>query len=805
MAAATRTLSFVGRPETVEELRRRFEDLRAGSGGVTLLLGDTGVGKSTLVAELVEEIRAGGVRLLEGRAPPSDAPPPFSLLRGALEAASRRAEDGPGAPLGELLGGGVILGFAPRLGDDLPHAPVRVEERILSALGEEAELPGGRREALWAALVDQFRQFTERGPTVLILEDLHRADDPSLDAVEHLARQLRDQPLWVLATVRSYGSLPPARRARLKAFETQTGARRIHLSPLSSGEVAEFLHRREPERQFTEEEIARRYSETGGNPLLLEQFDRRLPPLGGWAAAGAGGGGEAPVAPPAPVSEEEERVLAVAAVVGPEVPFQLLLRASGEEEEQLTETLDRLVARGLLLERPGEVLTFASDAVRSELYGQLTESRRRLLHRRVGEALEAAGSADPSTIYALAHHFFLGKLDGRSVRYNRMAAEIAGHAHASEIARHHLERALESLRRGAPEDWTQETELVLELAEETEQAGAFAKAEALLRHHLSRPQLAEKIPASLRVLAETYLVRIGADRGNWTAAEEVTARLLATPDLGGDLLVVVALRHLRAESLFYQGRYTDALAEHDEELRLARAAGNERAAALARSRRASVLSMMGRNEEALEEGRAAALELERLGDLRNASHAHLFVGVLLAGFKGSPVRLDASIGEFVEAIRLAEKVGDPRRVGWALFNWADVLRQAGRLEEAWERDLRSRETLERIGDRFGLVQSLIVAGKIATQKRAFDRAEAELLEAYRIVREIKAPPDEVDVMLRLAQLSLARGDLPGARRRAEELERLNVRALRPDLVTEVEQLGGALAEGAAPPSDAPPT
>lgn len=802
MAAAAHTLPFVGRPSTVEELRRRFEDARAGSGGVTLLVGDTGVGKSTLVAELVEGIRVRGVRVLEGRALATDSPPPFSLLRSALEQASRRTEPAPSPPFGDAFGGGVILGFAPRLGGEASRPPVRVEERILLALGEEADLPGGRRELLWAALVDQFRAFTEHGPTVLVLEDLHRADGPSLDAVEHVARQLRDQPLWVLATVRSFGSLAPARRARLEAFERSAGARRILLAPLTSREVAEFLRHREPEREFTEEEIARRYSQTGGNPLLLEQLDRRLPPLGDGEGAVAAGDPAAVAGDGSPSSEQEERALAVAAVVGPEVPFELLLRASGEEEEQLAETVDRLVARGLLLERPGEVLTFTSDQVRSDLYGRLTESRRRLLHRRVGEALEAAGSADAGTIYALARHFFLGKIDDRSVRYNRTAAEIASHAHASEVARDHLERALESLRRAAPDDWTTETELVLELAEQTEHAGALAKAEALLRHHLGRPRLAEKVPAPLRALAETYLARIEADRGNWGAAEEVTARLLATPDLGSDPLVVLALRHLRAEALFYQGHYVEALAEHDEELRLARAVGNERAAALARSRRASALSMTGRTEEALEEGRSAGRELERLGDLRNASHARLFVGVLLAGYKGSTLRTDESIGEFSEAIRLAEAAGDPRRVGWALFNWADMLRGVGRLDEAWERDQRSREILERIGDRFGLVQSLIVAGKVATAQGKFGLAETELLEAYRLVREIKASADEVDVMLRLAQLSLARGDLASARRRAQELDRLDVHALRPDVVPDFDQLlrdlaaeGGASADG----------
>ena len=782
---------FVGRLETVDALRRRYEDARAGSGGVTLLVGDTGVGKSTLVAELVHEMTGRGLRVLVGRAVAADAPPPFQVLRDALEHAR---EPGPaGEAFSGLLEPEVLIGFAPGL-EEIARRPVRVEERILAALGEPDEPPEGRREAIWDGLARQFREFARQRPTALVLEDLHRADDPSLDAVEFVARQLREYPIWILATIRPLAELPPARRGRLEKFEKATDARRVVLQPLTSGEVAEFLHAYEPERQFTDEEVARRYSETGGNPLLLLQLDRRLSrrPTGE-GSLGAGGFGEISGAP-APVGDEEERVLAVASVIGPETPFDLLLKASGEDEERLTEIVDRLVGRGLLLERPGERLLFASDRVRSELYDRLTETRRRLLHRRVGIALESTGTADAATIYVLARHFHLGRVDEKALRYNRAAAGIAASAHAPEDARRHLERALESFRHLTPDDWAGETELVLELAQQMDFAGEFHDAEATLRRHLGRPGLARRVPLPVRALAEAFLARIQTDLGDWKGAEEVTARLLSTEGLEGSPSVLIALRHLRGESLFYLGRYAEALAEHDAELALARSTGNARAVALGQARRASVLRMVGRLTEALDEGREAAAALARLGDLRGASYAHLFVGVMLSSLPPESASLDDKLAEFHEAIRLGEDAHDPRRVGWALFNAADILREAGRLEEAASANARARQTLERIDDRFGLVQSLIVAGKIALDRREFDRAEADLLDAYRIVRELGAPADEVDVVLRLAQLSFARGDVASARRRVEELERLNLVALRPDVAAEFERLLKALGE-----------
>ena len=779
---------FVGRLEAVEALHRRFEDARAGHGGVTLLLGDTGVGKTILVQELVRDVRARGVRVLEGRAPPLDAPPPFVLIRSALE--SGRSYDDPSGPM--VPGGagpeGFLIGFAPRLDDSGMGSPVRIEERLLDALGEADERGDAIRDPLWSGIAEQFLAFTRRGPTVLVLEDLHRADESSLEAVEHLARQLQDRPLWILATARPYASLPDDRRARLEAVEATTHAQRIVVRPFTSSEVAEFLHRHEPDRTLSAEEVARRHSETGGNPLLLEQLERRL-------------SGSREALPPssgptivqfAQLPDDEQRALSVAAVLGTEFGFGALLRASGEEEEPLTETLDRLVAGGWLIERPGELLAFPDDRRRSEIYDHLSESRRRLLHRHAAEALEAEGRRDLLTIYALARHYYLARVDEKSVAFNREAADIAVQSFSPEVARAHLERALESQRRLHPDSWDDETEIVIELARQIDHQGELKQAEALLREHRARRGLRRRLSPHVLALLDLYLARILTDQGEWRDAERTARTVLDSVDLAGHPRAQMNGRRLLGEALYYMGRYDEALKENDELRRLAEEQGDERATASARIWRANVLAMMGRSEGAFAEAREAARTLERLGDAREAAHAHLFLGVLIAGSGAVSPRYAESIAEFQEAIRLAEKAHDVRRVGWALFNVADILRETGRLDEASERNVRSREILERIGDRFGLVQSLIVQGKIGLDRGEYDRAEADLLDAYRIVRELKAPADEVDVVLRLAQLSYARGDRASARRRVAELERQNLPQLRPDIAADFHRLKSAV-------------
>jgi tetratricopeptide (TPR) repeat protein len=789
---------FVGRVEAVEALHRRFEDARAGHGGITLLVGETGVGKTELLNGLVRKVRDRGVRVLEGRAAPLDAPPPFALIRSAIESARG---DETALPMPEMTAApeGFLIGFAPRLDDGAFSTPVHVEERLLEALDSADDRGDAGRLSLLNGIAAQFLEFTRRGPTVLILEDLHRADETSLAAIEYLSGQFQNRPLWVLATIRPPHSLPEGRRLRMEAFEAATHAERIVLRPMNSVEVAEYLFRRDPNRVLSGEEVARRYTESGGNPMLLEQLERRLDPSRGPMPTAARDP-EAPVLVPA-LDDLEERVAASGAVLGPEFSFGLLLKASAEDEETLAETVDRLVGAGVFLERPGENLAFADERVRARIYDGLTESRRRLLHRRTGEALEATGSADLPTIYALARHYHLGKVDEKSITYNRTAAEVALRADAPEVAAEHIGRALESHRRLKPDDWEGETELVIELAQQVDRVGRLEEAETMLRHHLARRGLESKVSPAIYALTELYLARVLTDRGEWHEAERTISKILESAnsaELKGHPTVLMATHRLRGEALYYAGRYPEALAEHTEELRLADATGNVRARALGEVRRANVLAMMGQPESALTDARNAAATLEQLGDAPEAAHAHLFIGVVIAGMPTSPPRFAESIREFAEAMRLGEKAQDPRHVAWALFNTADVLREMGRIDEAVEQNARSREILERIGDRFGLVNAMIVQGKILTDRGEYERAEVELLDAYRLVRELKAPADEVDVVLRLAQLSYARGDRASAQRRVVELERNQLSTLRPDLAVEFERLKNALAtkEGA---------
>ena len=783
-ATADVATAFVGRVEVLDALRREGESLRRGSGRLTLLFGDAGVGKSTLARAITRELAGRGLTVYSERAPAVGDPPPLGLIRRALGGAPAR----PGRALSEEGS----LAFAPSQAYALEPATGPEAELGLPALSGEDRLletiAGGEgtsstRERLFAGYAERLLDRTVSGPVLFILEDLQYADLTSLEFLEYLRPFLDRHRLWVLGTATPPALLPEPIRGSLERLARLASTPPIELRPLTMPEVEELVRALAPGVGIAPEEITRWHSQTGGNPQFIEELlRRRQEPIGAPAVEPAGLDlADYLSREVAGLPEPVRHTLDLMAVLGREFPFALLLRASGEREEALAELLDLLIHRGLIREDPDERIEFVREDLRASLYHRLIEPRRRLLHRRAGEALEALGLTDEAAVFSLARHFYLGKVDDRAAVYNRLAADIASRAFSPQVAREHLERAIECHRHAHAGDPLGAIDLDLELAAQLGRLGELAGAERTLRETLDR--LPAEPSGPQRRLAHLALARVLTDQGRWDEADRITGALLQESDL--PTAIAAAIHRMRGEVAYFRGDYPASLAEHDRALALVEKGHDPRELARESVRRANVLAMIpGRLDEALATYRSASEELARHGDRGEAAYARLFLGVTLAQHG----RLPASLRELEEALALAEAGHDQRRIGWALFNAADVLRELGELPEAERRNQRAREVLERIGDRFGLLQTLIVRGKISLANGRTSEAELAFLEAYGLVRELRTPADEIEVLLRLAEVARNQGDRAGVAKRLAELTRWDVGRIRPDLLATYRQL-----------------
>ncbi|HLY77301.1 MAG TPA: AAA family ATPase [Thermoplasmata archaeon] len=779
----------IGRVEVWSALLRRRERVRGGGGGLTVLDGTNGVGKSSFFAALTEESARNGFRVFHARAPALENPPPFLVLQEAILrphveeiSPSRRTPAVPPSPARVTAlpsDVGPPLGFLPdaeRGRTDLPP----LAAHLLSS-SEGAGDVRSSRQRLYEGFAEPLFLAARSGPVLLAIDDLQFVDPATIDFLDFLVPKLGERSLWVFATALPSGRLPVELESTVEQWVNAGRAERMTLRPLTEREVPEFARWVDPRREVHPSEVSRWFEATGGIPVLLEQLVRGHEVVfsGSSRAEDERRLSLEPRAVLQEVTEPELKLLSLAAVAGRDVSFPLLIRATGQDEESLAEQVERLVGLGILREKPGEIFEFLREDVRFELYSRLTGPRLRLLHRRVGEATEATGAGDLATIFALARHYYLGRVDPKAVDYNRRAAEFARRAHTAQVAQLHYEQALEAHRRAFPEDLPGELDLVIQIALERDRVGELKRAEQLLRETLARPTVLTAATPDQRALFGLLLGRILADQGRWDEADHAMKETLPSIGAATDPMLKVYGLRLRGEILFYRAEYGEALVHQQEALSAAEATGNPHEVAIQRVRLANVLSMTpGREVESLAHYHEAGETLRELGDNAEAAYAYLCHGVVLSQHG----EIEEGLEELVIAAELADRAHDLRRLGWAHFNIADLERLRQRLPEAEKHNQAARELLEGIGDRFGLGQTYLNEGKLHLLAGELDLATRALEQARQLFRDEHLPGDEVEVVMRLAEVDVAGGQLAAAREKIHDLNRRSLPRLRPDLL-----------------------
>jgi tetratricopeptide (TPR) repeat protein len=439
---------FVGRKPELDELSAGLEDARGDRGRLFLLSGEPGIGKSRLIREFAARARENGARVLWGRCWEAGGAPPYwpwvQLIRAYVrgqESDATRNEIGPAAI--DLV---QILPEIKELFPELPPPPT-VD-------------PDSARFQLFDSTVSFLLNAADGGPLVLVLEDLHAADTPSLLLLRFLADQIADASLLVVGTYRDV-ELTPEHPLVSTASELsrEPSTRRIHLKGLDEDDVATFVGaalRAAPPAQL----ISALRRETKGNPLFLGEAVRLL------AAEGELGKSLDPaalrVAVPKSVravigrrighlDDVSRRALSLASVLGTEFTTEALRRLGGMDPGELLDAVDRAVEAGLIGPVPGVLgwFRFSHEMVRETLYEELTSAGRMRLHLQTAAVLREIHAGDEAPHLAeIAQHLFEAAPLGNTaaaVDYARRAGEEAARSLAYEEASRLFRMALQSL------------------------------------------------------------------------------------------------------------------------------------------------------------------------------------------------------------------------------------------------------------------------------------------------------------------------------------------------------------------------
>lgn len=467
---------FIGRKAEFAALRAGLEEAFGGRGRMIFLVGEPGIGKTRTAEEFAAAARRKGARVLAGRCPETEGAPAFwpwiQILRGYIAGCDDER----------------LRTEVPRGAVDLAQLVPDLAERLPELRSASPLDPAEARFRLFDSVSRFLRNASRRQPLVLILEDLHSADDASLLLLQFLACDMGNTAMLAVGTFRDVELRHFHARAHvLSELVCEPHCERILLRGLARDEAGHFIQRlvRESEGRSLSEPseglLDSVYAMTEGNPFFIGEIVRLMRDE---TASGHGPlqAQRPEIALPHSVreaigrrlsvlSEECNQVLRIAALVGRDFSLPTLERVAGASTDHLLEVLEEAVAASVVRSPSGTVgrYSFSHALVQQTLYEELSTPVRVRLHRQVGAVLEEMYANNPEPHLAeLAHHFFQaspGGKPGKAISYLVRAGDAARRLLAHEEAAAHYYGALQALALEVPLDESKRGELLVSLAE----------------------------------------------------------------------------------------------------------------------------------------------------------------------------------------------------------------------------------------------------------------------------------------------------------------------------------------------------
>jgi tetratricopeptide (TPR) repeat protein len=594
------------------------------------------------------------------------------------------------------------------------------------------------------------------GPLVLVFEDIHWADEVSLELLHYTARHLAESNLLVVGTYRPEVAIdnpsldpileerndgPVTRVLRLRALDQErTGRLLANLETELPSEMLEHLHR---------------YCE--GNPFVLIETVRTLleagdPTRGPGDRPVRSEGHEFPIAPGVQdliqtrltaLSEEQRRVLNAAAIIGRPFSLQLLRQVSGLSELQLLDFVEQLVRRAFLQERreamPYGSLYFHHNYFRQVIYDGLSTVRKQVLHRRVAESLLARHRVRPEAITEEVAYHFEQAGDVRAVSYLLQAGQQAEGLFAYDHAVELYSRAITFHQHFLPDDLVGQFDLLLgreavldrqgRRAEQSEDVATLMKladrvgyterqALACLRqagflanirqHQAARRMGEQAIGLYRQVDDKAGQARAWRELGflHWATGDYGTALTYCRNALQlhrqlGDIEGEATALHNLAEIYRDLGSPRQALTQYEQALSLYWARQDQRRQGLTFYGMAHALRQMGQKSDAFSRYHQALVQCQAAGDRLMTSRVHH----TLAGLHWDTGSLDQAIEHMQQALEISREIGYGSGIAHGLIALSYLFAQLGEIVPSLEHLREAISWLKLIEDEAGVAEA----------------------------------------------------------------------------------------------------
>jgi len=668
-------IPLVGREGELLALQEAYARV-IGDGHFLVIEGETGIGKTRLVEDFLAGLKPRGVVAVAGRCYSGQSnlayAPVVEGLRSAIQG-NLNAGWQQSVPALWLNEAAHLLPELSRMGVDLGV------ETPLESPGAQIRFYEGLSQLLLALC-------GEDPPGVVFFDDLQWADEATLEFLTYLVRRLQARPVLVLVTwsTEDVASGHPLRRLYAEAQRSGL-ASAITLNRLSPEAVTELVAAAAlPLSDSTQAVSKRLYQESEGLPFILVEYlaaiseDATVKPDQAWSMPERVR--DLVLARLEKVGDAGRQLLQTAAVIGRSFDFDILREASGRTEDEAVITLEGLISRGLIREsqvggddtqsasQRGLTYDFVHDKVRSLVASETSQTRRRLLHQRVAQALvsQARERQDRASLAGqIASHFRQGGRAREAAEYYKLAGEHAHSVHANAEALADLQTALAL---GHPDTAGLDEAIAdLHVLQGNYSAALFSYESASAHYQGKDPGLAR---------IEHKLGELSSRMGDWERAERYFQAAADGLQENGSSSNLSRLYSDWSRVTYRQGKPERARQLAARALQLAEAASD----AVAVSQAYNVLGILDRNRGELPQAihhLTSSLEVaERTGDwggqvaaLNNLSLAYADSG-----------ELTQAISCTQKALELCVSLGDRHRQAALYNNLADLYHASGQQE-----------------------------------------------------------------------------------------------------------------------------
>ncbi len=737
---------FVDRSVELAKLHTALKEAEKGNIQIILIEGETGIGKSALVARFISDIKKKKFQIKQSECKAGISSPYVPIIDLLGEAPIKKKKS---------VGSSSLLGL------------------VSSSGGQSPEDMGSDRDKVLREFVDQFKKESMKKPSVVFVDNVQWMDEASAKVVSVSTNRMAGARILFIMAYRpeEISRSGPIYRmiSEIKTKESTTTIQLRRLDFEDSEEMIKKILKREDIPKSFSNTV---YKETEGNPLFIKELISSLIQEGILDPTSYKKIKPGDIRIPAGIKEvlmrrisklnpESRKILNYAAIVGPRFSFDMLQKISGLDEEALLDIIDGLLDARVIEEDRStdeEVYIFTYLQIRDIIEESMSKSRRRVLHKKIAEYMEKS-DAEP---YEIAEHYYRGNVCDKAYEYALKSAEKSSSTFGFESAIHFYNMALECGEKSGASD-------------EEDMLGIFSRLGALymaigdwdsaMREYKKALKIADRL-GKRNIVAEINLQmgNIEKNRGAWDdanicfeAAEKV-ARDIGDKHLMGDAERGMGTVHWR------KSEYKDAAMHYTSAIKYAKETNDSGMAGKVFVEMGNVYSDMGNMDKAIEYYKKS---IPRLKNIRRYDEIARVLNNLGDGYmqKGD---WDRAIEYFKRCEDTAASIGDLNQIAWAQFNSAEAYLRKGDVKKARELCEESMNSLSKMDDRIGMASVYRVCGMVAMEEGRDVDAIKMLQKSVKMFKELEARHLLAMSEMELANAFARKGDVKHARKWYEE-------------------------------------